>query len=669
MLPSYRTVLSTALTGLLVLTVTGSAFAKPSARSPKIDRAVRAAMDAGAATQRVIITVKPGYRDTLRQALTNHGDVVKGDHPLIDAVSVNLHVADVEELANQPWVEAVSADARVTATATATVTPTALLTQPAQTLTGTLRETLGLSRIATSGSMTGATGVSVAVIDSGIAPSDDFSGRITGFYDFTRGGIATTPFDDYGHGTHVAGLIGSSGKLSNYEFQGVAPDVRLVGLKVLDGTGQGFTSDVINAIEYVVANKSKLNVQIVNLSLGHPIYAPARYDPLVQAVERASASGLIVVASAGNFGQKQKTNQPGYTGVTSPGNAPSAITVGATMTQDTVTRVDDVVAPYSSRGPTWLDAFVKPDVVAPGHKLSSDTNLSSYLFALVQGGRVKAKNGQQFLQLSGSSMAAAVTSGVVALVVQQHNQSGFHQQKAITANLVKGILEFSAIPVAGADRLTQGAGEINAAGAIALAAAINTGAPAGKWWLGAGVLPSSVIGGTSYPWGQNITWHGQVVGGNLLYVSNIVWSTNIVWGAAASGDNVVWGANSYVQASNIIWGAAQVWAANIVWGDRVLGLMDGDNVVWGTANGDNVVWGTASGDNVVWGTWNGDNIVWGMWDGDNVVWGTSDGDNVVWGTANGDNVVWGTAAGDNIVWGARAGTVIWGTSIGPDGVF
>src|SRR4051812_35833954 len=161
MLPSYRNVLSTALTGLLVLTVTGSAFAKPSVKSPKIDRAVRAAMDAGAATQRVIITVKPGYRDTLRQALTNHGDVVKGDHPLIDAVSVNLHVADVEELANQSWVEAVSSDARVTATAT--VTPTALLTQPAQTLTGTLRETLGLSRIATSGSMTGATGVSVAV--------------------------------------------------------------------------------------------------------------------------------------------------------------------------------------------------------------------------------------------------------------------------------------------------------------------------------------------------------------------------------------------------------------------------------------------------------------------------------------------------------------------------
>ena len=86
--------------------------------------------------------------------------------------------------------------------------------------------------------MNGGTGVGVAIIDSGIAPSGDFTGRITGFYDFTHGadGASVAPYDDYGHGTHVAGLIGSSGALSNARFQGVAPAVRLVGLKVLDAT-------------------------------------------------------------------------------------------------------------------------------------------------------------------------------------------------------------------------------------------------------------------------------------------------------------------------------------------------------------------------------------------------------------------------------------------------
>src|SRR6185503_6033013 len=151
-------------------------------------------------------------------------------------------------------------------------------------------------------------------------------------------------------------------------------------------------------------------VQIINLSLGHPIYAPAKYDPLVQAVEKANAAGLIVVVSAGNFGQMQKGAGSGYTGITSPGNAQSAITVGAAVTQDTTTRDDDVVASYSSRGPTWFDAYAKPDVVAPGHNLASDTSMSSYLYKLLKGSHVASKNGQQMLSLSGSSMAAAVTS-------------------------------------------------------------------------------------------------------------------------------------------------------------------------------------------------------------------------------------------------------------------
>ena len=247
----------------------------------------------------------------------------------------------------------------------------------------------------------------------------------------------------------------------------------------------------------VVANKAHLNVQIVNLSLGHPILAPAKDDPLVQAVEKASAAGLIVVTSAGNYGQRRETGEAGYTGITSPGNAPSAITVGSANTRNTVTRDDDQVAAYSSRGPAWFDAYAKPNVVAPGHRLAADTTVSSYLFKVLASGRVKAVNGQQLLSLSGTSMAAGVTSGVVALILDAHNKAGYHHQKPLTANLVKAMLEFSAIPVAGADYLTQGAGEINAAGAIALASGISTSDSANSYWvhtvIADGALPGEVM--------------------------------------------------------------------------------------------------------------------------------------------------------------------------------
>ena len=134
------------------------------------------------------------------------------------------------------------------------------------------------------------------VIDSGLEMSAEFQGRVKAFYDFTDGKTeATAAYDDYGHGTHVAGTIAGSGALSaNRSYRGLAPDVRLVVLKVLDGTGAGFTSDVVRAIDFAVANKTRFGIDVINLSLGHPIYEPAASDPLVQAVERASRAGIIV---------------------------------------------------------------------------------------------------------------------------------------------------------------------------------------------------------------------------------------------------------------------------------------------------------------------------------------------------------------------------------------
>ena len=215
-----------------------------------------------------------------------------------------------------------------------------------------LRQTLGVDNTSWTGN-----GVGVAVIDSGLEMSAEFQNRVKAFYDFTNGRSASVAaFDDYGHGTHVAGTIGGSGALSyNYTYHGLAPKVKFVILKVLDSTGAGYTSDVSRAVDFAVANRATLGIDIINLSLGHPIYEPAATDPLVQAIERATEAGVIVVAAAGNAGKNPTTGLPGYGGITSPGNAPSAITVGADKTQNTVTRGDDRIADYSSSGPTCGD--------------------------------------------------------------------------------------------------------------------------------------------------------------------------------------------------------------------------------------------------------------------------------------------------------------------------
>ena len=313
-----------------------------------------------------------------------------------------------------------------------------------------LRATLGLT--ATAGRDLG---VGVAIVDSGIEPSIDLAGRIVDFYDFTGGSVRrVAPFDDYGHGTHVAGLIAGTGMLSGFQYQGVAPGARLVGIKVLDRTGVGFTSDVVRALEFVTAFREQLGIQVVNLSLGHPVFESAVTDPLVEAVEHAVGQGLIVVVSAGNFGKNPATGETGYAGITSPGNAPSAITVGTAVTFGTVVRSDDRMATYSSRGPSWFDAIAKPDVVAPGDGLVSLAALDGSLYTENPSLHV----GARYMKLSGTSMSTAVVTGVVALVLDANRAAGkgpntpyfaasSHKRPMLTPNAIKAILQYTAIRV------------------------------------------------------------------------------------------------------------------------------------------------------------------------------------------------------------------------------
>ncbi|MEI6669096.1 MAG: S8 family peptidase, partial [Acidobacteriota bacterium] len=378
-------------------------------RISKTDRAVEDAVTTGAARTRVIVRVKPGLRHAWAESLRSSGVRVRAEHDVVDSVSLDLSASEIDAVARAPWIESVSSDADVRAHGDGESS------SKSRSLNGAVMATLGVPQMPY-----GSAPVGVAVIDSGIQASADIPrSRIIRFVDFTGNpaGVETDPYDDYGHGTHVAGLIGGSGDVSDGAYPGVAPNVNFVGLKVLDDSGTGSTSAVIAAIQYAIDHHDELDIRIINLSLGHPILEPAATDPLVQAVEAAVRAGIVVVVSAGNYGKNGANGTPGYAGIVSPANAPSALTVGATDTADTVSRLDDDVASFSSRGPTWYDGYAKPDVVAPGNRLVA---------AAAQGSTIVGKNpglrvGRTLLRLSGTSMAAGIVSGAVALMLEAHD--------------------------------------------------------------------------------------------------------------------------------------------------------------------------------------------------------------------------------------------------------
>jgi len=211
-------------------------------------------------------------------------------------------------------------------------------------------------------------GVGVAVIDSGVGPSNDLTGKVVYEQQF----IHANSQDAFGHGTHVAGIIAGSGANSTGSsyfrtFKGVAPGVNLIDLQVLDQNGVGTDSNVIAAINQAIALKSKYNIKVINLSLGRPVYESYKLDPLCQAVEQAWKAGIVVVVAAGNYGRTNPTTTYGYGTIAAPGNDPYVITVGAMNDRGTPALTDDVIASYSSKGPTLYDMVAKPDLVAPGN--------------------------------------------------------------------------------------------------------------------------------------------------------------------------------------------------------------------------------------------------------------------------------------------------------------
>jgi subtilisin family serine protease len=210
-------------------------------------------------------------------------------------------------------------------------------------------------------------GVGVAVIDTGIYPHPDFGNRITGWVDMVND--KAVPYDDGGHGTHVAGDAAGNGKLSGGKYRSFAPDANIIGIKVLAGNGNGTTTALLKGIEWAIKHKDEYNIKVINVSIGHPA-SDYSQDPTDLALEEAVKAGITVVTAAGNYGPNQGT-------VSAPGDDPFLITVGGTDNRDTPDKSDDTILSCSSTGPTPM-GLTKPDILAPGEQVISTLSPGSH---------------------------------------------------------------------------------------------------------------------------------------------------------------------------------------------------------------------------------------------------------------------------------------------------
>ena len=466
-----------------------------------------------------------------------------------------------------------------------------------------------------SSNLTGS-GIGIALIDSGVNANTDLRSRIVYSQDFTSnptpqaslsaagevtitststsssssssvtsialGGTSSTLLsasvagvgpDLFGHGEHVAGILAGNGTLSSCgsctrSIKGIAPGANIINLRVLDSNGVGTDSGVIAAIDAAINLAPTYNIRVINLSLGRPVYESYVNDPLCQAVEQAWKAGIVVVVAAGNDGRDNSFGTNGYGTISAPGNDPYVITVGAMKAEGTYTRNDDLIASYSSKGPSLVDAVVKPDLVAPGNLvvslLASTTatlvvqNPSNNVSRSYYQNTSNSKPGNTFLQLSGTSMATPVVSGAAALLLQANPNMTPDQVKArlmLTAYKTFPTSSVATEPTTGMsylsyyDIFTVGAGYLDIAAALA-----NTSLAQGT-----AMSPIAVY--------DNST--GTV---GIVSDPSAVWNLNSVWGVQSVYDvRSVWGVNS-IDASRSVWGLRSVWGVNSV---------DATRSVWG----------------------------------------------------------------------------------------
>ncbi len=483
-------------------------------RGDKVSADLREMMQTESGEKRldVILQAKNADNPVLREIMANNGVNLNDRIGNTDTIVVSLPLSAINALANSGLVNYMSPDREMKSLGhIETTSGTSLMrSQPS-----------GFGR-STAYTLDGA-GVGVAVIDSGIytAQKSFMDGTTSSRVVYSQSFIpnVTSTEDDYGHGTHVASILAGSASRDSSAYKGIAPKANLINLKVLNSFGIGTTSSLLNALDWVIANRTTYNIRVVNLSLGTPAIDAYANDPVCLKVQQLNLNGILVVAAAGNNGKNFLTQQKVYGQVHSPGNDPSVLTVGASNSMGTDSRSDDVMSTYSSHGPTRsyytsdgvkkYDNVIKPDIVAPGNRIvaakaKSTSTLISVFPSLTDATLNIEGDDNDMMYLSGTSMSTPVAAGTAALLFQMNPK--------MTPTTVKMLLEYSAQPLNGVNMLEQGAGQLNTEGAIKIARTYKFDTDFNSYAKGNSLLQSgqtfptasSTVGGTTFAWSQGI---------------------------------------------------------------------------------------------------------------------------------------------------------------------
>jgi serine protease AprX len=394
----------------------------------------------GAESLRVIVQERAGAGAAPEEAVRRLGGRVTRALPIVGGFAATVPATVAGELARLPGVRAVTPDGKLRVQGTASAS--------------TVRSVYPKVVKADAAWQRGITGrgVTVAVLDTGVASVPDLASRLVQVRDDLTGQV--TPCknlsgeldcnDRYGHGTFIAGLVAGNGASSGGKWQGVAPEASILSVKAAGADGAADVSNILAAIQWVVSFKDRYNIRVLNLSLGTDSKQDWKVDPLNYAVERAWAAGMTVVVAASNEGPEAGT-------ITKPADDPWVITVGATDDRGTAGVGDDRLPDFSGRGPT-AHGLAKPDVAAPGAHVISlrapgstiDTTYPYY----VDG---------SYRQGSGTSMATGVVSGVAALTLQANPD--------FTPDRVKYALTATARDAASDDPMAVGSGVVDASAA------------------------------------------------------------------------------------------------------------------------------------------------------------------------------------------------------------
>ncbi|HXA28464.1 MAG TPA: S8 family serine peptidase [Candidatus Angelobacter sp.] len=441
-------------------------------------------------------------------------------------------------------------------------------------------------------------GIDVAVIDSGAVPVNGLraAGKLVFGPDLSFDSQAPNlaHLDTFGHGTHMSGIIAGrddAAVAGHYagdakDFIGMAPDARIVSIKVADSHGNSDVSQVLAAIDWVVVHHADpgFNIRVVNMSFGTDSYQSYVYDPLAYAAETAWHAGVVVVGATGNRGWK--------TGVLDPADDPYLIAVGSSDNAGTLGTADDTVSTFSSGG----DGNRNPDLVAPGAHIVSLRDPGSYVDVNNPTARVAGR----FFRGSGTSMASAVVAGAAALLLSEH--------PLLTPDQVKNLMTSTATRLSGATSVLQGAGELNLRAALTAVPAIATQLflPA----LGTGSLDGA-RGSARLSWG-GVALQGEVD------IFGLPVNTGTVARLLSAG--TVWNGGLF---NGVLWTGAG-WAT-LVTGDGWTGQ------AWQTAAWTNNSWSNNSWSNNSWSNNSWSNNSWS-----NNSWSNNSWSNNSWSSAGWD---------------------------------